>query len=78
MEGEGRNFSFFTEDSSSMSDDDVFTEDSSIQTSALNNGRFQYPLCLSSIILRLQDILLNPRIIDSIKLDFKAEIILLI
>ena len=73
----GRKYSVFSEESSSLSGD-FETMETSQNEGLSSNGRFQYPLCLSSIILRLQDILLNPRIIENIKVEYKAEIIRLI
>jgi len=73
----GRKYSVFSEESSSLSGD-FDQEMSAASESAYRNGRFQYPLCLSSIVLRLSDILLNPGIIDCIKVDYKADIIRLI
>ena len=56
---QGRKYSVFSEESSSLSGD--FETEMSMQSeSGMRNNKFQYPLCLSSIILRLSDILLYP------------------
>lgn len=44
----------------------------------VNRDRFPYPLCLSSIIMRLQDILANPKVIESIKPEYRTDIIRLV
>jgi len=74
----GRKYSVFSEESSSLSGDFEDEMNSTQDSSSFRNGRFQYPLCLSSIVLKLSDILLNPGVIDCIKIDYKADIIRLI
>ena len=72
----GRKYSVFSEESSDL--DGELDQSTASEESMYKNGRFSYPLCLSSIILRLSDLLLNPIIIENIKGEYKAEIIRLI
>ena len=67
----------FDDESSSVSDD--FEDNQQDQSMmSFHNGRFTYPRCLSSIILRLSDILLNQRVFENINDQHKKEIIILI
>lgn len=77
-QADARKYSVFSEESSSLSGDFEMEQSMESTQSSHKNGRFQYPLCLSSIILRLSDILLNPRIMENIKTEHRSEIIRLI
>mmetsp|Transcript_6319 Transcript_6319/g.10269 ORF Transcript_6319/g.10269 Transcript_6319/m.10269 type:complete len:238 (+) Transcript_6319:700-1413(+) len=43
-----------------------------------DQAKFPFPVCLSSIILRLQDILNHPEQVDNVKPEYKTEIIRLV